>query len=170
MRTMTYELSTWSASHQIQGTTLKKEFHDSSNQGSGETFVSVRLLSNRTLTLKREAERKLLRAGRTLPVTGNWTRVAQMAHFVANRCHSPYSCCDQRDFLSASHRLSVASSSAGVSRLGYRVSLFPHVNSDVWTGLHAYTDNEIDFDINRDNATTSGSALICISGYIAAKR
>lgn len=33
--------------------------------------------------------------------------------------------------------------------------------------LRAYTDNEIDFDINRDNATTSGSALICISGYIA---
>jgi hypothetical protein len=33
--------------------------------------------------------------------------------------------------------------------------------------LRAYTDNEIDFDINRDNATTSGSALICISGYVA---
>jgi hypothetical protein len=32
--------------------------------------------------------------------------------------------------------------------------------------LRAYTDNDIDFDINRDNATTSGSALICISGYI----
>ena len=32
--------------------------------------------------------------------------------------------------------------------------------------LRAYTDNEIGFDINRDNATTSGSALICISGYI----
>jgi hypothetical protein len=32
--------------------------------------------------------------------------------------------------------------------------------------LRAYTDNEIDFDINRDNATTSGSALICISGYV----
>jgi hypothetical protein len=25
----------------------------------------------------------------SLPVTENWTRVAQMAHFVANRCHSP---------------------------------------------------------------------------------
>ena len=33
--------------------------------------------------------------------------------------------------------------------------------------LRAYTDNEINFNINRDNATTSGSALICISGYIA---
>lgn len=32
--------------------------------------------------------------------------------------------------------------------------------------LRAYTDNEIDFNINRDNATTSGSALICISGYV----
>jgi hypothetical protein len=27
----------------------------------------------------------------SLPVTENWTRVAQMAHFVANRCHTPYS-------------------------------------------------------------------------------
>jgi hypothetical protein len=32
--------------------------------------------------------------------------------------------------------------------------------------LRAYTDNLIEFDINRDNATTSGSAFICISGYI----
>ena len=32
--------------------------------------------------------------------------------------------------------------------------------------LRAYTDHDIEFDINRDNATTSGSALICISGYI----
>jgi len=32
--------------------------------------------------------------------------------------------------------------------------------------LRVYTDNEIEFNINRDNATTSGSALICISGYI----
>jgi len=32
--------------------------------------------------------------------------------------------------------------------------------------LRAYTDQEISFDINRDNATTTGSALICISGYI----
>ena len=32
--------------------------------------------------------------------------------------------------------------------------------------LRVYSDNEIDFDINRDNATTTGSALICISGYI----
>jgi hypothetical protein len=37
---------------------------------------------------------------------------------------------------------------------------------DATHSLRAYTDNEIDFDINRDNATTSGSALICISGYI----
>lgn len=33
--------------------------------------------------------------------------------------------------------------------------------------LRAYSDNEIEFDINRDNATTTGTALICISGYIA---
>jgi hypothetical protein len=32
--------------------------------------------------------------------------------------------------------------------------------------LRAYTDSEIEFDINRDNATTSGTALICISGYV----
>ena len=38
---------------------------------------------------------------------------------------------------------------------------------DATHALRAYTDNEIDFDINRDNATTSGSAVICISGYIA---
>ena len=37
---------------------------------------------------------------------------------------------------------------------------------DATHSLRVYTDNEIDFDINRDNATTSGSALICISGYI----
>jgi hypothetical protein len=37
---------------------------------------------------------------------------------------------------------------------------------DATHSLRAYTDNEIDFDINRDNAATSGSALICISGYI----
>ena len=33
--------------------------------------------------------------------------------------------------------------------------------------IRAYTDNEIDFDIDRDNATTRGSALICVSGYVA---
>ena len=38
---------------------------------------------------------------------------------------------------------------------------------DATHSLRVYTDNEIDFDINRDNATTRGSALICISGYIA---
>ncbi|MGB8206274.1 MAG: hypothetical protein WCF69_01485, partial [Mycobacterium sp.] len=38
---------------------------------------------------------------------------------------------------------------------------------DATHSLRAYSDNEIDFDINRDNATTTGSALICISGYIA---
>ncbi len=32
--------------------------------------------------------------------------------------------------------------------------------------LRVYSDNEIDFNINRDNATTEGYALICISGYI----
>jgi hypothetical protein len=38
---------------------------------------------------------------------------------------------------------------------------------DATHSLRAYTDSDIEFDINRDNATTSGSALICISGYIA---
>jgi hypothetical protein len=33
--------------------------------------------------------------------------------------------------------------------------------------LRVYTDHDINFNINRDNATTSGYALICISGYIA---
>jgi hypothetical protein len=40
-------------------------------------------------------------------------------------------------------------------------------NNAIYTATHSlrtYTDNDIDFDINRDNATTSGSALICISG------
>jgi len=38
---------------------------------------------------------------------------------------------------------------------------------DATHSLRVYTDNDIDFNINRDNATTTGSALICISGYIA---
>ena len=38
---------------------------------------------------------------------------------------------------------------------------------DATHSLRVYTDNDIDFDINRDNATTTGSAVICISGYIA---
>ena len=33
--------------------------------------------------------------------------------------------------------------------------------------LRTYSDNTIEFDINRDNATTTGSGLICVSGYIA---
>jgi hypothetical protein len=33
--------------------------------------------------------------------------------------------------------------------------------------LRAYSDNLIAFNINRDNASTAGYALICISGYIA---
>jgi hypothetical protein len=33
--------------------------------------------------------------------------------------------------------------------------------------LRAYSDGDIEFDINRDNGTTQGSALICVSGYIA---
>jgi hypothetical protein len=37
---------------------------------------------------------------------------------------------------------------------------------DATHSIRAYTDHNIDFDINRDNATTSGSALICVSGYI----
>jgi hypothetical protein len=37
---------------------------------------------------------------------------------------------------------------------------------DATHSIRAYTDNEIEFNINRDNATTTGSALICISGYI----
>ena len=37
---------------------------------------------------------------------------------------------------------------------------------DATLSVRAYTDHDIDFDVNRDNATTSGSALICVSGYI----
>lgn len=37
---------------------------------------------------------------------------------------------------------------------------------DATHSIRAYTDHDINFDINRDNATTSGSALICISGYV----
>jgi len=33
--------------------------------------------------------------------------------------------------------------------------------------LRAYTDSLIEFDVNRDNAITAGSGLICISGYVA---
>jgi hypothetical protein len=35
--------------------------------------------------------------------------------------------------------------------------------------IRAYTDNEINFEIEieRDNATTRGSGLICVSGYVA---
>jgi hypothetical protein len=31
--------------------------------------------------------------------------------------------------------------------------------------VRAYTDNFLVFNINRDNASTPGSALICVSGY-----
>ena len=34
-------------------------------------------------------QRRRLPITNSLPVTENWTRVAQMAHFVANRCHTP---------------------------------------------------------------------------------
>jgi hypothetical protein len=33
--------------------------------------------------------------------------------------------------------------------------------------IRAYSDGPISFDVNRDNAETSGYALICISGYLA---
>jgi hypothetical protein len=33
--------------------------------------------------------------------------------------------------------------------------------------IRAYSDGPIEFNINRDNAETSGYALICISGYLA---
>ena len=38
---------------------------------------------------------------------------------------------------------------------------------DATHSLRAYSDNTIQFDVNRDNATTTGSGLICVSGYIA---
>jgi hypothetical protein len=34
-------------------------------------------------------QRQRLAITNSLPVMENWTRVAQMAHFVANRCHTP---------------------------------------------------------------------------------
>ena len=37
---------------------------------------------------------------------------------------------------------------------------------DATHSIRAYTDHDISFDINRDNATTSGSAMICVSGYV----
>ena len=39
----------------------------------------------------------------------------------------------------------------------------------IWICTHqvrAYTDGFLGFNINRDNATTSGYALICVSGYL----
>jgi hypothetical protein len=33
--------------------------------------------------------------------------------------------------------------------------------------LRAYSDQLVSFNVNRDNATTTGSAFICISGYLA---
>ena len=32
--------------------------------------------------------------------------------------------------------------------------------------LRVYTDKDITFNVNRDNAITTGSPLICISGYL----
>jgi hypothetical protein len=32
--------------------------------------------------------------------------------------------------------------------------------------VRAYTDGFLAFNVNRDNATTSGNALICVSGYL----
>ena len=32
--------------------------------------------------------------------------------------------------------------------------------------VRAYADSLLEFNVNRDNATTSGHALICISGYL----
>jgi len=33
--------------------------------------------------------------------------------------------------------------------------------------LRAYSDGTIQFDVNRDNPVTTGSGLICVSGYVA---
>jgi hypothetical protein len=30
-----------------------------------------------------------------------------------------------------------------------------------------YSDHDVSFNINRDNAVTRGDAIICISGYLA---
>ena len=35
-------------------------------------------------------------------------------------------------------------------------------------GVRAYTDHFLSFNVNRDNAATSGYVLICISGYLEA--
>lgn len=38
---------------------------------------------------------------------------------------------------------------------------------DVGTHMvRAYTDSVLAFNVNRDNATTPGYALICVSGYV----
>ena len=33
--------------------------------------------------------------------------------------------------------------------------------------IRAYSDHQIEFNVNRDNAQTEGNATICISGYLA---
>jgi hypothetical protein len=50
--------------------------------------------------------------------------------------------------------------------LTFQGNSFGQSNYVVTHSLRAYTDNAIAFNINRDNGTTSGSAFICLSGYI----
>jgi hypothetical protein len=50
--------------------------------------------------------------------------------------------------------------------LTFQGNSFGKANYIVTHSLRAYTDTGISFNINRDNGTTSGSALICVSGYI----
>jgi hypothetical protein len=38
----------------------------------------------------------------------------------------------------------------------------------IWVATHSlrvYTDGYLEFNVNRDNASTEGYALICVSGY-----
>jgi hypothetical protein len=51
--------------------------------------------------------------------------------------------------------------------LTFQGNVAGHAIYVVTHSLRAYTDHDIGFDISRDNSTTSGHALICISGYIA---
>ena len=51
--------------------------------------------------------------------------------------------------------------------LTFQGSMSGNSNYVATHSVRVYTDRDINFNINRDNATTSGHAFICISGYIA---
>ena len=54
----------------------------------------------------------------------------------------------------------------------FDLALTPHGvrnGQSIYVATHtvrAYTDGFLEFNINRDNAVTSGHALVCVSGYV----